>query len=73
MTDLRVVSLVPSATETLLALGVDADRGCTRFCDYPASTIVGGTKNPDVDAIVALGPDLVVVNDEENRSTTPHA
>ncbi len=62
----RVVSLVPSATETLLALGV-TPIACTRFCEQPGITTVGGTKDPDVDAIVALAPDLVVVNDEENR------
>jgi len=62
----RVVSLVPSVTETLLALGV-APVACTRFCDAPGVPTVGGTKNPDVDAIVALRTDLVVVNDEENR------
>jgi len=40
---------------------------CTRFCEQPDLATIGGTKNPDVDAIVALSPDLVVVNDEENR------
>jgi ABC-type Fe3+-hydroxamate transport system substrate-binding protein len=63
---MRVVSLVPSATETLLALGV-APVACTRFCLQPGIPTVGGTKNPHVDEIVALAPDLVVVNDEENR------
>jgi ABC-type Fe3+-hydroxamate transport system substrate-binding protein len=62
----RVVSLVPSATETLRALGVDPV-ACTRFCEQPDLPAVGGTKDPDVAAIVALAPDLVVVNDEENR------
>jgi ABC-type Fe3+-hydroxamate transport system substrate-binding protein len=61
----RVVSLVPSATETLLALGADVV-ACTRFCNQPLPT-VGGTKNPDVAAIVALAPDIVVVDTEENR------
>jgi len=61
----RVVSLVPSATETLLALGADVV-ACTRFCNQPLPT-VGGTKNPHVDAIVALAPDVVVVDTEENR------
>ena len=61
----RVVSLVPSATETLLALGADVV-ACTRFCNQPLPT-VGGTKNPDVAAIVALAPDVVVVDTEENR------
>ncbi len=40
---------------------------CTRFCEQPGIPAVGGTKDPDVAAIIALGPDLVVVNDEENR------
>jgi ABC-type Fe3+-hydroxamate transport system substrate-binding protein len=62
----RVVSLVPSASETLIALGVPPV-ACTRFCEQPGIPVVGGTKNPDVAAIVALAPDLVVVNDEENR------
>lgn len=63
---MRVVSLVPSATETLLALGV-RPVACTRFCEQPGIPTVGGTKNPDVAAIVGLDADLVVVNDEENR------
>ena len=66
MTPPRVVSLVPSATETLLALGC-VPVACTRFCEQPALRAVGGTKDPDVDAIVALRPDAVVMNDEENR------
>jgi ABC-type Fe3+-hydroxamate transport system substrate-binding protein len=73
---LRVVSLVPSATETLVALGV-APVAITRFCPDVATSAppvrVGGTKNPDVAAIVALGPHLVVVNDEENRRTDAEA
>ena len=40
---------------------------CTRFCEQPDLRAVGGTKNPDVEAVVALAPDVVVVNDEENR------
>src|SRR5690242_19215020 len=63
---MRVVSLVPSATETLLALGI-TPVACTRFCEQPSLPTVGGTKNPDVDGIVALAPDVVVMNDEENR------
>jgi ABC-type Fe3+-hydroxamate transport system substrate-binding protein len=62
----RVVSLVPSVTETLVALGV-APVACTRFCEQPGIATVGGTKDPHVAAIIALRPDLVVVNDEENR------
>ena len=63
---MRVVSLVPSVTETLLAWGVEPV-AVTRFCEQPALRAVGGTKDPDIGAIVALAPDLVVVNDEENR------
>ncbi len=62
----RIVSLVPSSTETLLALGVDVV-ACTRFCEQPDLRHVGGTKNPDIDAIVELRPDLVVMDREENR------
>lgn len=61
-----VVSLVPSVTETLLAWGVEPV-ACTRFCEQPQLPHVGGTKDPDVAAIVALAPDLVVVDKEENR------
>ena len=66
MVSVRVVSLVPSVTETLLAWGV-VPVACTRFCEQPSILAVGGTKNPEIADIVALAPDLVVVNDEENR------
>lgn len=59
------MSLVPSATETLLALGADVV-GCTRFCNQPGIPTVGGTKNPDVGSIGALAPDVVVMDTEEN-------
>jgi ABC-type Fe3+-hydroxamate transport system substrate-binding protein len=69
----RVVSLCPSLTELVFALGC-GDRlvGRTRFCHTPAEGVarvarVGGTKNPRVDRIVALAPDLVLLNEEENR------
>jgi ABC-type Fe3+-hydroxamate transport system substrate-binding protein len=62
----RVVSLVPSATETLLAWGI-APIACTRFCEQPSLPAVGGTKDPDIAAIVGLRPELVVVDEEENR------
>jgi ABC-type Fe3+-hydroxamate transport system substrate-binding protein len=61
---LRVVSLVPSSTETLLALGANVV-ACTRFCEQPTIPPVGGTKNPDVGSIVRLAPDLVVMDREE--------
>ncbi len=63
---MRIVSLVPSVTETLSTW----DRtpiACTRFCERPDLPHVGGTKDPDVDRIAALEPDLVVVDTEENR------
>jgi len=63
---IRVVSLVPSATETLLAWGI-TPIAVTRFCEQPHLPTVGGTKNPDVAAIVQLSPDLVVMCPEENR------
>lgn len=66
MVRLRVVSLVPSVTETLLAWGVEPV-AVTRFCEHPELPSVGGTKDPDIAAIVALAPDLVVMDDEENR------
>jgi len=66
----RVVSLVPSLTETLFDIGAgDAVAGITDFCIFPPDLDrprLGGTKNPDVAAIRALAPDLVYVNLEEN-------
>jgi len=62
----RIVSLVPSSTETLLALGADVV-ACTRFCEQPELVHVGGTKNPDIAAIIDLAPDVVVLDREENR------
>ena len=54
---LRIVSLVPSSTETLLALGVPVT-ACTRFCEQPGIPHVGGTKNPDIGAIIELATRL---------------
>jgi ABC-type Fe3+-hydroxamate transport system substrate-binding protein len=62
----RIVSLVPSATETLLAWGIEPI-AVTRFCEQPALQQVGGTKDPDIEAVIGLAPDLVVVCVEENR------
>lgn len=62
----RVASLVPSITETVLAWGV-MPVAVTRFCEQPTLLAVGGTKDPDIDAIVELRPDVVVVDTEENR------
>jgi ABC-type Fe3+-hydroxamate transport system substrate-binding protein len=63
---MRVVSLVPSMTETLLDWGIEPV-ACTRFCEQPELRHVGGTKDPDVASISNLDPDLVVVDAEENR------
>lgn len=71
---MRIVSLCPSITESLVAIGLrDALRGVTRYCIHPKVTLagiprVGGTKNPDLEAIRALMPDLVFCNSEENRA-----
>lgn len=66
---MRVVSLVPSWTETLLACGVNVV-GRTRFCVHPDSAAglpaVGGTKDLKVAELAALKPDLVIVDKEEN-------
>jgi ABC-type Fe3+-hydroxamate transport system substrate-binding protein len=66
----RVVSLVPSLTETLFDLDAgDAVTGITDFCIFPEGLDrprVGGTKNPRIEEIRALSPDLVYVNLEEN-------
>ncbi len=67
----RIVSLIPSITETLFSLGAgDRVVGVSKFCTEPpekieAKTKVGGQKNPRLDAIVALKPDLVITNVEE--------
>ncbi|MFD4575823.1 helical backbone metal receptor [Streptomyces sp. NPDC058417] len=67
---MRVVSLVPSLTEAVAVTLPGALAGATEWCTHPAgldTARVGGTKNPAVDRIVALAPDLVVANEEENR------
>jgi ABC-type Fe3+-hydroxamate transport system substrate-binding protein len=66
----RVVSLVPSLTESVAASCPDVLVGATRWCTHPADLDVariGGTKNPDLARIVELAPDLVLANEEENR------
>jgi ABC-type Fe3+-hydroxamate transport system substrate-binding protein len=68
----RIVSLVPSDTETLFALGCgDRVVGRTLYCVEPAGSVAaitacGGTKDVDVEAVAALAPDLVIANQEEN-------
>ncbi len=68
----RIVSLVPSLTELLVDLGItDSLKGRTRFCIHPKKEIesieiIGGTKNPNIDKIRTIKPDLVIANKEEN-------
>ena len=62
----RVISLVPSLTETLLDWGI-TPIACTRFCEQPTLAHVGGTKDPDLSAIVSLAPTMVLMDREENR------
>jgi len=70
---MRIVSLCPSLTELIFDLGRGADLvGITRYCIHPAEGVasvekVGGTKDPDLAQIIALSPDLVLFNEEENR------
>ena len=74
----RIVSLAPSLTETVYALGLQ-DRlvGDTDYCDYPADaqnkTKVGGGINPSLEQIAALHPDIVLVTKSFNRLETVHA
>ncbi|MFB7440911.1 MULTISPECIES: helical backbone metal receptor [Streptomyces] len=66
----RVVSLVPSLTEAVAVTVPGALVGATDWCSRPPDldvVRVGGTKNPAVDRIVRLAPDLVIANEEENR------
>ncbi|WP_337590310.1 helical backbone metal receptor [Kribbella pittospori] len=67
---LRVVSIVPSLTESIAATHAHLIVGATDWCTHPADlevTRVRGTKNPDVELIAALTPDVVIANAEENR------
>ena len=68
----RIISLVPSQTELLYALGLETDvAGITKFCVHPNSWFrskprIGGTKDVRFDAVHALQPDLIIANKEEN-------
>jgi len=67
----RVVSLVPSLTESIAVTCPGVLVGATDWCTHPAGLDVvrlRGTKNPDIPGVLALEPDLVVVNTEENRA-----
>ncbi|GGZ41001.1 ABC transporter substrate-binding protein [Streptomyces inusitatus] len=67
---MRVVSLVPSLTEAVAVSAPGLLVGATDWCEHPAGldvVRVRGTKNPDLAAVLALKPDLVIANEEENR------
>ncbi|MFF0340362.1 helical backbone metal receptor [Kribbella sp. NPDC004875] len=67
----RVVSIVPSLTESIAATHPEKIVGATDWCTHPADldvVRVRGTKNPDVERIRELVPDVVVANAEENRA-----
>lgn len=70
---MRIISLCPSLTELVFDLGRgDELVGRTKFCVHPADRVaavekVGGTKNPTIARIIELAPDLVLLNEEENR------
>ncbi len=69
----RIVSLVPSQSEFLWDLGLQTELiGITKFCVHPEEMFksvirVGGTKNPDLEKICSLQPDLIIGNKEENE------
>ncbi len=70
---MKVISLVPSITETLFDLGLTSAEiiGRTKFCIHPKELvkdieIIGGTKNLNIEKIKALKPDLIIANKEEN-------
>lgn len=74
----RIVSLAPSLTETVYALGAQERLvGVTDFCDYPpeaaAKTKVGGAVNPSIEQIAALKPDVVLATRALNRRETVEA
>jgi ABC-type hemin transport system substrate-binding protein len=76
----RVVSLVPSLTETAAAFGLGPDElvGRTDWCVHPEPLVaripaLGGTKTPRLEELCALRPDLVLLDREENRLATAEA
>lgn len=70
---MKIISLVPSITETLFDFGLNETQviGRTKFCIHPDELvkkveIIGGTKNLNIEKIRALKPDLIIANKEEN-------
>lgn len=76
---MRIVSLCPSLTELVFDLGRGGDLvGITEYCVHPEDKVdliekVGGTKTPKIDRILALEPDVVLLNEEENRKKDEEA
>lgn len=71
---MKIISLVPSITETLFDFGLTADEviGRTKFCIHPINLVknvevIGGTKNLNIEKIRSLKPDLIIANKEENE------
>ncbi len=71
---MKIVSLIPSITETLFDFGLTENEviGRTKFCIHPENgvkniAIIGGTKNLNIDKIIALDPDIIIANKEENE------
>lgn len=71
----RIVSLVPSQTEFLFSIGLDEEiLGITKFCIHPEEKVehkvnIGGTKNFNIEKILALKPDIIIANKEENEQS----
>jgi len=72
----RIISLAPSNTEILFALGLgDKVVGVTEFCNYPAEVLdkekVGGFSTPDIEKIIALQPDLILAGSIHAKEVIP--
>lgn len=71
---IRVVSLVPSLTETVAMTSPGALVGATAWCTHPVGlevARVGGPKDPDLAVVRGLAPDLVLMSVEKNRNEAP--
>ena len=71
----KIISLAPSITEILFALGLDEEiAGVTNFCDYPETALskpkIGGFINPSIEKIISLKPDLIIGIRDGNRMET---
>lgn len=73
---MKIISLVPSITETLFDFGLNENEiiGRTKFCIHPKEQvskieIVGGTKNINIEKVKSLNPDLIIANKEENEKS----